>query len=447
MPSFNDPAYGFDPTQTGALSGQPAPWYGNPTGWPQPPAPPQAAPAAMPAPTPQPRGALSGLFSAIAMPLVAGLAGGRNLQEGLAVADQGVQQVRDIRKRDAMNAWLKAKSSGDAGALQVATQNLYQAAPEVAQSVIAAQMTPHPLVSRAPGDVMVDPFTGAPPPGAGAASGRGDGSAYDLENAAKAYDFQFGPAANRAMNAPDPQAWYKSAWPTYAASGQGAQPATRPAGQPASPQANPSAGGLPNRAPSEADALRWDRASNALVKNYIENPAYKLVANGGPFLARIDAAARLPGSAVNDQELLDSITKLNTGGGQVTEAQVNLVTKGQSLTDKINVWKQYMNAQGGVLSPDQRGELVTLAHRVFGEYQKLLTPYYKDATAKLKAQGVPPEYFTIPDVSSLSKQGGITDSGGGGDPLSQARDAIAKGAPRDAVIQRLQQNGINPSGL
>lgn len=39
---------------------------------------------------------------------------------------------------------------------------------------------------------------------------------------------------------------------------------------------------------------------------------------------------------------------------------------------------------------------------------------------------------------------------GGGqasDPLSAARAAIAKGAPRDAVIQRLQQNGISPEGL
>jgi hypothetical protein len=33
------------------------------------------------------------------------------------------------------------------------------------------------------------------------------------------------------------------------------------------------------------------------------------------------------------------------------------------------------------------------------------------------------------------------------DPLAAARDAIAKGAPRDKVIQRLQQNGINPGGL
>ncbi|MEP9368654.1 hypothetical protein [Xanthobacter sp. VNH20] len=35
----------------------------------------------------------------------------------------------------------------------------------------------------------------------------------------------------------------------------------------------------------------------------------------------------------------------------------------------------------------------------------------------------------------------------GGDQLAQARAAIARGARRDAVIQRLQQMGINPAGL
>lgn len=34
-----------------------------------------------------------------------------------------------------------------------------------------------------------------------------------------------------------------------------------------------------------------------------------------------------------------------------------------------------------------------------------------------------------------------------GNALQQARDAIARGAPRDAVIQRLRQNGIDPKGL
>jgi len=34
-----------------------------------------------------------------------------------------------------------------------------------------------------------------------------------------------------------------------------------------------------------------------------------------------------------------------------------------------------------------------------------------------------------------------------GDPLAEARAAIAKGAPRDAVIKRLQEKGIDPAGL
>ena len=36
---------------------------------------------------------------------------------------------------------------------------------------------------------------------------------------------------------------------------------------------------------------------------------------------------------------------------------------------------------------------------------------------------------------------------GGGDPLAQARAAIAGGANKDAVISRLKENGIDPTGL
>lgn len=40
-----------------------------------------------------------------------------------------------------------------------------------------------------------------------------------------------------------------------------------------------------------------------------------------------------------------------------------------------------------------------------------------------------------------------TAQAAGGDPLAEARAAIAQGAPRAAVIQRLQQMGIDPGGL
>jgi hypothetical protein len=38
-------------------------------------------------------------------------------------------------------------------------------------------------------------------------------------------------------------------------------------------------------------------------------------------------------------------------------------------------------------------------------------------------------------------------AGAQGDPLAQAREAIARGASREAVIQRLRQNGVDPGGL
>jgi len=48
-------------------------------------------------------------------------------------------------------------------------------------------------------------------------------------------------------------------------------------------------------------------------------------------------------------------------------------------------------------------------------------------------------------IKTLQRQTGQTPAPT--DPLAAARDAIAKGAPRDAVIQRLQQNGIDATGL
>jgi hypothetical protein len=41
----------------------------------------------------------------------------------------------------------------------------------------------------------------------------------------------------------------------------------------------------------------------------------------------------------------------------------------------------------------------------------------------------------------------VPGAGAAGDPLQEARDAINRGAPRAAVIRRLRENGIDPSGL
>ncbi len=58
----------------------------------------------------------------------------------------------------------------------------------------------------------------------------------------------------------------------------------------------------------------------------------------------------------------------------------------------------------------------------------------------LKGQGAAPVGYPAPGAPVSQGQGADT-------MLSHARDALAQGAPRAAVLQRLQQAGIDPSGL
>ncbi len=401
FPNFTNPSYGdfpADPTQTGGLG------LGSQ----------------------MPRGILGSGYSnlldpSIALPAAAAMIGGRNLQESLSGAFAAAAPgVVNMQKRTALNAYLKAKSSGDPAALEQAKRNLMSVVPEIGQQIAAYDLTPKAPIEMSPGSRLAqyDPAQGRYVE-QGGASGRGDGSPYDLEQASKAYKTQFGEGANVDINAPDAQWWYKNAWPTY---GTGGPPQGGGAG--ASASGSGGAGGVPLRGPTDQTIVRQERISGNIAKPIMDTPVYKLVSNGGPYLARIHAAAQAaalssdksPASlSIIDQELLDSITKLNTGGGQVTEAQVNLVTKGGSLTDKINVFKNYMNGQGGVLSDAQRNELVKLADQVFKRYQDGYTPYYNSYTQKMKQQGVPEASWTLPDVATLSSQGGMGmgDSGGG----------------------------------
>lgn len=159
---------------------------------------------------------------------------------------------------------------------------------------------------------------------------------------------------------------------------------------------------------STIDISRYGRAANSIVKNFIDLPQYKLTANGLPYLQRIQAADSIPGS-VSDAELLDSIVKLNTGGNQVTEAQVKLITGGKSYSDAVNVFQNKF-ANGGVLSDTQRSQLTQLATKVFDRYRADYQPVYDKATSQLRAAGIPEAFWTIPDLNRLSGQSTGSDT-------------------------------------
>lgn len=145
---------------------------------------------------------------------------------------------------------------------------------------------------------------------------------------------------------------------------------------------------------------RFTRAANAIVANYIALPQYQLTANGLPYLQRIAAAEQNPGS-VSDQDLLDSLTKLNSSGNAISDAQVKIITDGKSFSDAANVFSNKL-ANGGVLSDDQRQQIQKIATAVYDNYKQGYQPVYDQATAQLKASGIPEAFWTIPDLNKLN---------------------------------------------
>jgi hypothetical protein len=434
MPFFNDPAMGWNATPAdpytraqlpGALAGTTGSIGGGPLaggpladGWQQ--------------------RALQFLDPQVALPIAAQLLGGRTFRESLAGAAQTAgQAIPDMRKRAAANAWLKSQSGLN---LTPEEQQMLQANPELVQNIATARFAPRPLIAVAPGARLANPLTGQFVDG-GSASGRGDGSNYDLEQANKVYESQFGPAADRAPGAPDFAAWYKSAWPTYA-QGQGQGGATSPAsaaGGQVVPTSPASAAALPARPLGSGDARRYATTAAILVKPYAEMPITKLLANAHPFLGRIDVAARTKGSAA-DQELLDSAVKLATGGGQITEGQVNTILQGSSVMDRLNIYQKQLE-QGGILSDDQKQQIKTLAHQVYEEYKRQYQPVNDAAVAQLKRAHIPLEFSGLPDLNAIS------DASDRSSALDEGRAAIAAGVPRAEVEQRLRDNKIDPGGL
>lgn len=158
----------------------------------------------------------------------------------------------------------------------------------------------------------------------------------------------------------------------------------------------------PTAAYSPLAASRFTIASNRIVSNFINLPQYQLTANGLPYLQRIDAAMKNPGS-ISDQDLLDSLTKLNTAGNAISDAQVRIITDGKSFSDMYSTFQNKFN-NGGVLSDNQRNQIQAIAKAIYANYAKGYQPVYDQAVSQLQAAGIPRAFWTIPDLNNLSAQ-------------------------------------------
>ena len=152
---------------------------------------------------------------------------------------------------------------------------------------------------------------------------------------------------------------------------------------------------------SPLSASRMTMASSRITAPFTKMAQYELTANGLPYLQRIDAALKHPGS-VSDQDLLDSLTKLNTGGNAVTEAQVRLITDGKSWSDSVGTAMNKVK-NGGVLSDNQRKQIKDIANDIYDNYKKGYQPVYEQATKQLTEAGIPEAFWTITDLNKINE--------------------------------------------
>lgn len=193
----------------------------------------------------------------------------------------------------------------------------------------------------------------------------------------------------------------------------------------------------PAAAYSPLAASRNTLSATRIAAHFIDLPQYQLTANGVPYLQRIDAALQNPGS-VSDQDLLDSLTKLDTGGNAISDAQVKVITDGKSLSDWADTLTNKLG-NGGVLSDSQRQQISKLAKATFSNYQKGYQPVYDQVTAQFKAAGIPKAFWTIPDLNNLNEQ--AQD----GSPLNGSAPQIPKGNLGDSsfVATSLEKQGLS----
>lgn len=115
------------------------------------------------------------------------------------------------------------------------------------------------------------------------------------------------------------------------------------------------------------------------------------------------------------------------------DAFANPATEAAKIPTIVNALKgdheQYRQIVQTTSDPKEREKAVLAMHQIENTIRMYTEP-------QQAAPAAPPQAAAAPAAPQ-----------GGGDPLSQARAAIAAGAPRAAVLQRLQQNGIPAEGL
>jgi hypothetical protein len=163
--------------------------------------------------------------------------------------------------------------------------------------------------------------------------------------------------------------------------------------------------------------------------------------------SKIRAVGSQPASAAGDMALIFGIMKLYDPGSVVRETEYATAENARGVPDHVaNIWNKLRD--GVRLTPEQRADFIsqsdTLANSQ-AQRTKQVLEQYKGISERL---GVDTRNVVLDDPETIGAIGAKPQAAaGGGAAIDEARAAIAKGAPREAVIQRLRERGISPEGL
>lgn len=205
---------------------------------------------------------------------------------------------------------------------------------------------------------------------------------------------------------------------------------------------------------------------------------------GGPMKEHEGKSALFADRAATAHQAITKFEKINREpGGTIGATVEKVLPEGVSNILVSGERGQLMNSKRAFINALLRRESgAAIAATEFSSYDKEYFPQLGDTDDQINAKrkhraevikGLARESgrsyrpnYTIDEESGFVSRGAAKDQaravppGGGGsaprqapqeptggEPLAQARDAIAKGADRNAVIKRLRENNIDPTGL
>lgn len=164
-----------------------------------------------------------------------------------------------------------------------------------------------------------------------------------------------------------------------------------------------------------------------------------------------------PGSVspASDISLIFGYMKMLDPGSVVREGEYATAKNAAGVPDRVlNAYNKAL--KGEFLSDGQRRDFLGQAAGLYGTARKTAEGVADRYRGLASHYGVDPDRSVyLPELPSPPVIAQGRSGGGQGaqadpaptDPLAIARDAIARGAPRDKVMGRLLQNGIDPKGL